>query len=141
MRVSVRRPKSPAPLDDRLPGRWWTATQRLPCRARFPGFQRGLHRPKSGSQRLCRLEDPEFRQQRGQAQGWHCLRISSGDYYSLESRQQGKPLKKQEKWSLAGEEGFEPSNAGIKIRCLNRLGDSPRAFFSRFSTGASAKTV
>ena len=28
---------------------------------------------------------------------------------------------------LAGEEGFEPSNAGIKIRCLNQLGDSPMA--------------
>jgi hypothetical protein len=27
--------------------------------------------------------------------------------------------------SMAGEEGFEPSNAGIKIQCLNRLGDSP----------------
>src|SRR6185503_11019571 len=27
----------------------------------------------------------------------------------------------------AGEEGFEPSNAGIKIRCLNQLGDSPTA--------------
>ena len=27
--------------------------------------------------------------------------------------------------SLAGEEGFEPSNAGIKIRCLDQLGDSP----------------
>ncbi len=27
--------------------------------------------------------------------------------------------------SLAGEEGFEPSNAGIRIRCLNQLGDSP----------------
>ena len=26
---------------------------------------------------------------------------------------------------LAGEEGFEPSHAGIKIRCLNRLGYSP----------------
>ena len=26
---------------------------------------------------------------------------------------------------LAGEEGFEPSHAGIKIRCLNQLGDSP----------------
>src|SRR5437763_10834849 len=26
---------------------------------------------------------------------------------------------------LAGEEGFEPSNAGIKIQCLNQLGDSP----------------
>ena len=25
----------------------------------------------------------------------------------------------------AGEEGLEPSNAGIKIRCLNQLGDSP----------------
>ena len=28
--------------------------------------------------------------------------------------------------NLAGEEGFEPSHAGIKIRCLNQLGDSPR---------------
>ena len=27
--------------------------------------------------------------------------------------------------NLAGEEGFEPSNAGIKIQCLNQLGDSP----------------
>ena len=26
---------------------------------------------------------------------------------------------------MAGEEGLEPSNAGIKIRCLNQLGDSP----------------
>ena len=28
---------------------------------------------------------------------------------------------------LAGEEGFEPSHAGIKIRCLNQLGASPLA--------------
>src|SRR5574344_1580972 len=27
---------------------------------------------------------------------------------------------------LAGEEGLEPSHAGIKIRCLNQLGDSPK---------------
>ncbi len=26
---------------------------------------------------------------------------------------------------VAGEEGFEPSHAGIKIQCLNQLGDSP----------------
>jgi len=26
---------------------------------------------------------------------------------------------------MAGEQGFEPWNAGIKIQCLNRLGDSP----------------
>src|SRR5215475_14973274 len=26
---------------------------------------------------------------------------------------------------VAGEVGFEPTNAGIKIRCLNQLGDSP----------------
>ena len=26
---------------------------------------------------------------------------------------------------MAGEEGFEPSHAGIKIRCLDQLGDSP----------------
>ena len=29
---------------------------------------------------------------------------------------------------LAGEEGFEPSHAGIKIQCLNQLGDSPTAY-------------
>src|SRR5258708_19450630 len=28
---------------------------------------------------------------------------------------------------MAGEEGFEPSYGGIKIRCLNQLGDSPSA--------------
>ena len=33
---------------------------------------------------------------------------------------------------MAGEEGFEPSHAGIKIRCLNQLGDSP--------IGSSSKT-
>ena len=27
--------------------------------------------------------------------------------------------------TLAGEEGLEPSHVGIKIRCLNQLGDSP----------------
>src|SRR3954464_9521679 len=27
--------------------------------------------------------------------------------------------------TLAGEPGFEPGYAGIKIRCLNQLGDSP----------------
>jgi hypothetical protein len=26
---------------------------------------------------------------------------------------------------VAGEEGLEPSHAGIKIQCLNQLGDSP----------------
>jgi hypothetical protein len=28
-------------------------------------------------------------------------------------------------YEMAGEEGFEPSHVGIKIRCLNQLGDSP----------------
>ena len=32
---------------------------------------------------------------------------------------------------VAGEEGFEPSHAGIKIRCLNQLGDSPIRLFRR----------
>src|SRR5690242_9957032 len=27
--------------------------------------------------------------------------------------------------NLAGEKGFEPLHAGIKIQCLNQLGDSP----------------
>ena len=30
---------------------------------------------------------------------------------------------------VAGEEGLEPSHAGIKIRCLNQLGYSPWLFF------------
>ena len=29
---------------------------------------------------------------------------------------------------VAGEEGFEPSHAGIKTLCLNQLGDSPAEF-------------
>jgi hypothetical protein len=32
---------------------------------------------------------------------------------------------------MAGEEGFEPSYGGIKIRCLNQLGDSPIWFWGR----------
>ena len=36
----------------------------------------------------------------------------------------------------AGEEGFEPSHAGIKIRCLNQLGDSPTSFQSNTAAGA-----
>ena len=36
----------------------------------------------------------------------------------------------------AGEEGFEPSHAGIKIRCLNQLGDSPTSFHSNVAVGA-----
>jgi len=35
---------------------------------------------------------------------------------------------------LAGEEGFEPSHAGIKIRCLNQLGDSPKKPSKRLLT-------
>ena len=34
----------------------------------------------------------------------------------------------------AGEEGFEPSHAGIKIRCLNQLGDSPTILQSNSAT-------
>jgi hypothetical protein len=29
---------------------------------------------------------------------------------------------------MAEEEGLEPSHAGIKIQCLNQLGDSPNSF-------------
>ena len=36
---------------------------------------------------------------------------------------------------LAGEEGFEPSHAGIKIRCLNQLGDSPTILQSNPAVG------
>ncbi len=40
---------------------------------------------------------------------------------------------------MAGEEGLEPSHAGIKIRCLDQLGDSPTAshWFNRIVSGIS----
>src|SRR5580765_668374 len=38
---------------------------------------------------------------------------------------------------LAGEEGFEPSYGGIKIRCLNQLGDSPVDSFCFFAQRVS----
>src|SRR5690554_6150478 len=41
---------------------------------------------------------------------------------------------------LAGEEGLEPSNAGIKIRCLNRLGDSPKKLF-RYSVDPAVERM
>ena len=34
---------------------------------------------------------------------------------------------------MAGEEGLEPSHAGIKIRCLDQLGDSPTREDLKFS--------
>ena len=40
---------------------------------------------------------------------------------------------------MAEEEGLEPSNAGIKIRCLNQLGDSPVEGNS--SSASNASTV
>src|ERR1700732_2676289 len=43
----------------------------------------------------------------------------------------------QSRRNLAGEEGFEPSNAGIKIRCLNQLGDSPSVPLLLHSQGMS----
>lgn len=50
----------------------------------------------------------------------------------MSSAQRKNPAKVQKVWIgngylrwVAGEEGFEPSNAGIRIRCLNQLGDSP----------------
>lgn len=32
---------------------------------------------------------------------------------------------------MAGAEGFEPTHAGIKIRCLNQLGDAPTRIMSQ----------
>lgn len=32
---------------------------------------------------------------------------------------------------LAGVAGFEPANGGIKIRCLNQLGDTPNVCLAR----------
>ena len=34
-------------------------------------------------------------------------------------------VRRKSQKNLAGVEGFEPANAGIKIRCLNQLGDTP----------------
>lgn len=36
---------------------------------------------------------------------------------------------------MAGEEGFEPSHAGIKIQCLNQLGDSPKTCYVQYRKG------
>jgi hypothetical protein len=43
--------------------------------------------------------------------------------------------------SLAGEEGFEPSNAGIKIRCLDQLGDSPAGCSNGFASERGANNT
>src|SRR5690606_5361536 len=40
---------------------------------------------------------------------------------------------------VAGEEGFEPSHAGIKIRCLNQLGYSPKILAYQYRSGCSNK--
>ena len=40
-------------------------------------------------------------------------------------RQASRPTLNKTRQILAGEEGLEPSHAGIKIQCLNQLGDSP----------------
>jgi hypothetical protein len=46
---------------------------------------------------------------------------------------------------LAGEEGLEPSYVGIKIRCLNQLGDSPTQVLASksapFGVGLFASTL
>lgn len=31
---------------------------------------------------------------------------------------------------MAGKEGFEPSNARVKVSCLNQLGDFPKSKFN-----------
>ena len=46
-----------------------------------------------------------------------------------------------DRYVLAGEEGFEPSNAGIKIRCLNQLGDSPTQAMVPIETPALELTL
>lgn len=38
---------------------------------------------------------------------------------------------------VAGEEGFEPSHAGIKTQCLNQLGDSPADLLNPGQAGCS----
>src|SRR5207249_1108162 len=48
------------------------------------------------------------------------IRVAGEHAHALEGHPRSVPLER-----MAGEEGFEPSNAGIKIRCLNQLGDSP----------------
>ena len=41
---------------------------------------------------------------------------------------------------LAGEEGLEPSHVGIKIRCLNQLGDSPTQVRARARTSNKTRS-
>jgi hypothetical protein len=41
------------------------------------------------------------------------------------------------KENLAGEKGFEPLHAGIKIQCLNQLGDSPTQVNDAIETTSS----
>ena len=44
--------------------------------------------------------------------------------------------------NLAGVEGVEPANAGIKIRCLNQLGDTPtQVSCQTFNLSANLKLV
>src|SRR3569623_1500344 len=48
---------------------------------------------------------------------------------------------------MAGEQGFEPWNAGIKIQCLNQLGDSPtqpavrRRIFAKYSVKCNVTPI
>ena len=78
----------------------------------------------------------------------HCVDIGQWcrkSYMQVFSWEPGTALKTKKKprlheqsgllYILAGEEGFEPSHAGIKIQCLNQLGDSPKeiAIIARFS--------
>ncbi len=49
--------------------------------------------------------------------------MSPADTISLQIRLAAGAVK-----HMAGEEGFEPSHAGIKTLCLNQLGDSPVEF-------------
>src|SRR5215470_6880298 len=58
-------------------------------------------------------------------------RLSGASFRKTNSRKPSLRLRRlvrdggQAARELAGEVGFEPTNAGIKIRCLNQLGDSP----------------
>ena len=65
--------------------------------------------------------------------GQHAVRVA-GEQHGVEQHGvgfQGAGCRSgQGEWTrevhvLAGEEGLEPSHVGIKIRCLNQLGDSP----------------
>ena len=71
--------------------------------------------------RFSKSNDP----QAGQSQDLYpCMRVWS-EPGRLRRNGRSPESASSEPENLAGVEGVEPANAGIKIRCLNQLGDTP----------------